>query len=416
MLIKPLPHQQSAVSKQNNHDCPAYFSHQKTTPAGWVRKPGVVQSGDNEWLISDAKLAQQVLRSAEAKQAGFEADTFERNSQAINPPVLLAHGDVHRVQRSKIARYFTPATVKKAYRPLMEELAEQLADRVKAKPQTNLSELTMEMAVAIAAEVVGLTNSDLNGMARRINLFTHKPSIPTWLGPLYEKVYTAVMHIYMGRFFLFDVRPAIKARQATRQNDVISHLIDEGYSDVEVLTECITYGAAGMVTTREYLCVALWHLFENEELRNIMLSDDVKARHKLLHEMLRLEPVVSQLSRRMLATLDLETSEGNVTIPEGALVHIDVYAANSDADTIGEEGQSICPQRYVNKMTDAMLSFGEGPHRCPGAFLAIEESDVFIRSILQIEGIQMSGEPKVAWNEVTQGYEFIEFMLSVDAA
>ncbi len=410
MLTKEPPIQAIALPKTEELDI-SFFSSQKTTPAGWTRQAGIVQKGENEWLISDAKLAQTILRSTEAKQAGFEADTFERNSQAINPPVLLAHGDVHRIQRGKIARFFTPATVKKAYRPLMEELADKLAANIKANKETNLSEVTMEMAVAIAAEVVGLTNSSLHGMARRINLFTHKPNIPTWLGPLYEKAYTATMHMHMGRFFVFDVRPAIAARRKKRTDDVISHLIDEDYSDVEILTECITYGAAGMVTTREYLCVALWHLFENEELRDIMLSDDVKARHKLLHEMLRLEPVVSQLSRRLMNAIDLETSEGTVTLPKDALVHIDVYAANSDSETVGEEGQSICPQRYVNKMTEPVLSFGEGAHRCPGAFFAIEESDVFIRAILQIDGIRMLREPKAKWNEVTQGYEFVEFMI-----
>lgn len=57
----------------------------------------------------------------------------------------------------------------------------------------------------------------------------------------------------MMAFFLLDVRPAIAARRREPREDLISHLISRGYSDMNILTECITYGAAGMVTTREFI-------------------------------------------------------------------------------------------------------------------------------------------------------------------
>jgi cytochrome P450 len=69
-----------------------------------------------------------------------------------------------------------------------------------------------------------------------------------------------------------DVQPAIKARRRQLQEDVISHLISQGYNDTEILTECVTYAAAGMVTTREFISVAAWQLLEQPALRTRYLA------------------------------------------------------------------------------------------------------------------------------------------------
>ena len=52
----------------------------------------------------------------------------------------------------------------------------------------------------------------------------------------------------MLTFFWLDVLPAIKVRKRQPREDVISHLLAQNYSDTEILTECVTYAAAGMVT------------------------------------------------------------------------------------------------------------------------------------------------------------------------
>ncbi|WP_332909838.1 hypothetical protein [Streptomyces sp. DHE17-7] len=53
----------------------------------------------------------------------------------------------------------------------------------------------------------------------------------------------------------------------------------------------------------------------------------------------------------------------------------------------------------------AGLSFGDGPHRCPGAHIALLETDVFLSRLLALEGVRMSGEPRVAFREAIGGYE-----------
>ncbi len=143
-------------------------------------------------------------------------------------------------------------------------------------------------------------------------------------------------------FYLRDVRPAIAARRRAPQGDVISHLLEGGRKNVEILIECVTYGAAGMVTTRESISMAAWHLLEREELRSEYLAGDEKERYGILHEILRLEPVVGRLYRR--ATADMEIEDGGVThrVPAGAMLNLDIRSANADVEVVGDHlGETV---------------------------------------------------------------------------
>src|SRR5947207_3167128 len=84
--------------------------------------------------------------------------------------------------------------------------------------------------------------------------------------------------------------------------------VDEGCRNVEVLGECMTFAAAGMITTREFITVAAWHLFTDEALRTAYVTGDEEARFGVLHEILRLEPVVANLAR---------WTTGEVAVPGG---------------------------------------------------------------------------------------------------
>jgi cytochrome P450 len=212
-----------------------------------------------------------------------------------------------------------------------------------------------------------------------------------------------------------DVKPAINARKRQSRDDVISYLIDQKYNDGAILTECITYGAAGMATTREFICVAAWHFLQHPELRAEYLRGDEAARYEILHEILRLEPVVGHLFRRATEAIQLESQGQSVTIPAGDLIDLNIEAINTDEVLTPEEPQAVCPHRaYTSEtVTPAVMSFGDGHHRCPGAYVAIQESDTFLTRLMAIEGLQMETEPHVSFSDLTAGYEIRNFMVSV---
>jgi cytochrome P450 len=216
------------------------------------------------------------------------------------------------------------------------------------------------------------------------------------------------------QFFYLDVKPAIAARRKSPQDDVISHLLNQNYNDYEILSECVTYAAAGMATTREFISVATWHMLEQPELRQRYLAADEPERHDLLHEILRLEPVVANLFRR--ATEDVTVPGATpVTIKKGDLINIHITKANGDPGIVGEHPQSVCPARPLagDKTPTMLLSFGDGAHRCPGAYLAMHETDIFLQKLLRLPTLRIVQKPTVSWNDLIAGYEVRGFLLAV---
>jgi cytochrome P450 len=359
---------------------------------------------DNMIRIGDYALARQFLRSEGTRQAGFRAELIERFSARTHAPVLFQDGEAHQKQRSATARFFAPKVVGTRYRGLMERLSAQLVERFAATGRAELDAMSLELAVAVAAEIVGLTASDQSGMAHRLNRFFADS------GPLHNR-FAAFINFVAGQsrllaFYLRDVRPAIRARRTSRREDVISHLLDQGYSNREILTECLTYAAAGMATTREFIVMAAWHLFEREDLRRQFLDGDEASRLALLEEVLRLEPVVGAIYRRTERQLMLGAGENQLTIPAGAVVAVDVRAANTDV-VAGQCPFQLDASRDLKsgKGSASMMSFGDGPHRCPGASVALQETAIFLNLLLRVPNVRLTHAPAVSWNPLIAGYE-----------
>jgi cytochrome P450 len=151
------------------------------------------------------------------------------------------------------------------YKDLMENATDRLITRLRNAGHADLDSLSLELAVTVAADVIGLTESPVEGMMQRLESF-FKP-MPSASSSRLEKVtYSLLGNFRTLRFLFQDVRPAIASRRKQRREDVISHLLDEGYTQFEVLTECVTYAAAGMITTREFITMAGWHLLERPDL------------------------------------------------------------------------------------------------------------------------------------------------------
>lgn len=391
----PFPHPEGVSERKSSRP------EEPLTPAYEV-----TQSAKGErWTVRSFALARTILRDPEAtKQAGFGAEVTAQATSKMRPPVLYLEGPEHKAQRTATARFFTPQTVSKSYREMMETLSDDLIATLKTNKSTDLSQLSMRLATQVAAQVVGLTNSSITGMSRRLNTFFEGD--PTEFSWRPDKLWRFVQtQSAMFRFFYQDVKPAIRARRKKPGEDVISHLLSKGYTDFEILTECVTYAAAGMVTTREFIVMASWHLLENDTLRETYLNADERERQDILQEILRLEPVVGHLYRRAAKPLTLEHEGETFTIPAGALIDLDVRAANADTETVGEEPLQLCPARPLERgVQGAVMSFGDGHHRCPGAYIAMQESDIFLTRLFKLP-LTAEKAPKLEWNELVTGYE-----------
>lgn len=369
----------------------------------------------NIWHIRSFEAARTILRSPNTKQAGFNAELITHIPNQKNTPILYQEGKVHQQQRKQTARFFTPKAVSDNYRQLMENLSDELIRKLKRKKEIDLSKLSMKLAVRVAGEIVGLTDSRLPGLDRRIEAF-FEDGFDQGTGKLSEKLRAIWSQRKMLNFFYLDVKPAIEVRKRNPKQDVISHLLEQKYSEVEILTECVTYGAAGMITTREFISVATWHLLEQPELRKRYLAASEEERYMILHEILRLEPIVGNLQRRTTADITLTNNGEEITIPNNALINIHLHGSNSDEKVVGDYPRVICPGRDLqgDHIPGMLMSFGDGVHRCPGAYVAIQETDIFLSRLLALPTLRIKQKPKISWSDLVTGYEIRDFLIAVD--
>lgn len=406
-----------AQSSGQRDRCPVdhqMFGQAKTVRYTELDAAPIERDAAGVWQVRSYAAVRAVLCSDDTKQAGFKAELMEKMPGTMKPPVIFQDGPAHHLQRKQIARFFTPKATSENYRALMDRLAGQMVAELQRLGRADLSKLSMRMAVAVAGEVVGLTDSRLPGLDRRLDAFFLNEVLEVSWHP---RALWALLgnQVRIAKFFYLDVKPAIAARRRAPRADVISHLLASGYTDAEMLTECITYGAAGMATTREFICVAAWHMLDQPELRAHYLSGDEQQRYALLHELLRLEPVVGHLQRRATADLQIETDGATVTIPAGDLIDLHIYGANFDQSAVGPQPLAVCPTRelQVERAAPAVMSFGDGAHRCPGAYIAIQETDVFLQRLLTLDKLRIERAPTLGWSKLTKSYELRNFIVAV---
>lgn len=399
--------------------CPVPHADQRRTARPGEPAEPRVEALDGVWHVRSLAMVRQVLREGDATtQAGFNAGVAHQGPIGDHPPVLFMDGPGHRSHRTATAKFFTPAAVSRRYRGLMEERAEELVERIRRDGGGELSAVTLRYAVEVAAQVVGLTNSDMDGMAARLERFFAVPLDPARPSPGAEAGTRADLGTVrplgvMAVFHQKDVRPAIDSRRRQPRQDVVSHLLEHGYTEREILTECLIYAVAGMATTREFIAVAAWHLLDDDALRAEYLSADEPARHAILHEILRLEPVLGHLYRRTTRELVLEDGEERHEIPAGALVDLYIRQANTDAEALGTHARTLRPGRGRPQGVRAeVMSFGDGAHRCPGGFLAIQESDIFLQRLLRLP-LEFAHPPRLSWAELIAAYEVRDVVLRV---
>jgi cytochrome P450 len=358
-----------------------------------------VHAPDGSRVVNDFAFARDILRSGDTCQAAVGAEQLDISDPRF-APVFFLDGEEHKKRRQTIARFFTPKAIDTTYREVMEQTSEALVSRLRADGSAKLDEIAFELTVGVAAEIVGLTESNPRKMAKRIQATLIATRTPSW-----SKVGRPFGLLAGGlntlRFFVSDVRPAIKARRVSPRVDVISHLIEQEAPNKAILIECMTYAVAGMVTTREFIVMAAWHMFDNPALKERYVAADEQRQTEILHEILRLEPVAAMLQRR--AQADLEFDTGHVA--NGELMALSIRGANVDEAIVGACPHQLDPDRSASERVGAYLSFGEGSHRCPGSKVAIGESRIFLDRLMRVPGLALAKPPKMTWNAGIAGYE-----------
>lgn len=353
-----------------------------------------------------------VLRNDTTRQGGASEAPIEKEDPT-RASIFFLHGEEHKRRRAAIIGFFTPKAIATRHMPIISETADRLVAAFRHKGRARLDDMSFLLTSTVVAEIIGLTQTPLRPMMRRIEKANTTPDV--WRGGI-RKLLAPLKSRYYGMMFLLrDVKPNIAIRRDQRRDDLISKLLDEGRSDLEILVECTTFGLAGMGTTREFIVVAALHLFENEHLRHRFLEGDDAEKMEILKEILRLEPQASMIYRSVTEPI------GGVepgAIAAGERLSLDIRAANLDPDVVGPDPTRIDPDRARRmKNNGAWMSFGDGAHFCPGWQVALTQTRVLLDRLFRIPGIRLARYPEMEWTPpMLQSYQFANAVIECDRA
>jgi cytochrome P450 len=334
-----------------------------------------------------------VLRNETFHQSGVQ-DSVMNSDDPLTASIFWLDGSAHRSRRAAIIGFFTPKAIATRHLPIMERAADRLVAEVRARGKGRLDTISFALAAAVTSEIVGLTDSLWGGMAWRFELFGRGPVLAS-RGGLWKALSTVLTNFLVMLIYLLDVRPAIAARRRKRREDVISRLLDEGRSQKEILVECLTFGLAGMTTSREFMVVAAWHLLENEPLRRRFIEGDDAARSAILMEILRLEPVAGMIYRRATEPVADPAMD---PVAAGSRLSLHIRAANLDEAAVGPAPERLDPDRARNlKVNGAWMSFGDGAHFCPGWQVALTQTRILLDRILRLPDVRLTRPPVISW-------------------
>lgn len=378
--------------------CPVLAGRDDRKSAAYAETKAKPAKGSTE--IRSFAALRDIFRSPDALQGMAGEEAFGPGGNPDHMPVIFLNGEAHRRRRTAIARYFTPKAITTRYHDVIHAASDRLIAELVKTGSADLDVIAFQLAVDVTAEVVGLTNSDNREQAQRLHkMLSGGPRRPF---PGSQLLHRLLLAWRMQGFYRKDVAPAVEARRSAPREDVISHMIKENYSKKAMLIECMIYGTAGMVTTRELITMAAWHMLDDEALRLRYINGSEDDQFAIIEEILRLEPIVGMLYRK---------------VPEQGDVSLNIRAANLDEAVTGPCPHALDPDRARRmKVSGSYMSFGDGPHRCPGAQLALHEARVFLDKLLRVPGITLARKPSFAWIDSFMGYELRDAVVSCDRA
>jgi cytochrome P450 len=270
--------------------------------------------------------------------------------------MLSMNGTDHRRYRSLVQPSFVPAKAQWWIRNWIEDTVRMLIDSFVHEGR---AELNVDFCAAIP--VLTITGS---------------------FGVPVERALDVRAALRNPDALLEIVAPIVAARREEPRDDLISVLVaaeltdDDGVThrltDPEIHSFVLLLLGAGSGTTWKQMGITLAALLQRPEVLRAVTEDRSRLR-EAIEESLRWMPTDPMFSRFVQQDVDFH----GVHLPEGAVLHICLGAANRDPERWEH------PDEYdIDRAPKPTLAFGGGAHICLGMHVARAEMTVGINALL----------------------------------
>src|SRR5258706_1623199 len=302
--------------------------------------------------------------------------------------VSIEHGAVHRARRRVENTQFRADVLRLYERDLFPKVMNDLLDVLIDRERVDLFPIGEMLSVVLAARRAGIeydasSLDDLRTLVRHVDAFSHGSAIldakdPDAVRALVRATYAEFEHDFVRPAWATRAALIDRVRRGELTEDELPHhiltilLLHRGdpqialEDDARIVREVATYLQGGTHTSAQTLVNAFDLVFETGDgyPRTIdRIASDTLFAQRVVQETLRLRPTTPKMKRRA----EADTEVAGRKVPKDAVVVLDVVAANRDPRLFGADPEQFDPDRTVDGSVQRWgLSFGGGPHQCPG--------------------------------------------------
>lgn len=370
-------------------------------PLAAVELPGgvpvwaVTRHAEAKQLLTDPRLVKDINVWGAWQRGEIPSDWPLIGLANPGRSMLTVDGADHRRMRTLVAQALTPRRVEQM-RERIAKLTEGLLDGVEAA-EGEVVDLKAEFAYPLPMYVI----ADLMGIA--------ESRLPR-LKELFEKFFstqTPPAEVIATLTELAGIMAAtVAAKRAEPGDDLTSALIaasEDGdhLTDEEIVSTLQLMVAAGHETTISLIVNAVVNLSKHPVQRALVLAGEADW-SSVVEETLRHSTPTSHVLIRF-ATEDVQV--GDKVLPAGDALIVSYAAIGRDEQAHGPTaGEFDITRTSENRH----ISFGHGPHVCPGAALSRLEADVALPALyerfpqldLAVPASELRNKPVVTQNDI----------------
>jgi cytochrome P450 len=379
---------------------PTYARLRETAPVC----PTVTPNGMRVWLVTryadvraglaDQRLSKDVLAAGEILgDGGDEGKALLALPPSIAVNLLSMDAPAHtRLRKIATAAFTTRRT--RRLRPRVTRIVDSLLTSIEGRDRIDLvAEIARPLPILLMCDLLGLPAAD----ADRLRGWTETlVSMSTRLVGEYGAAGHA-LHDYLTEVIAY--------RRVTPADDLVSDLLDEDLSELELVSLLAVMVIGGFETTANLIGTALLALFDHpEQLR--LLRENPALLPNAVEELIRYDgPVHMGTFRYTKEAVEF----GDTTVPAGEVVMLSLLSANRD------EAQFADADRLdLTRAVGGHVGFGHGAHYCLGAALARVECEELLGALLtRFPNIRPVGD-EIPWQFtlLTRGVERLPVVLS----